>query len=429
MIFWSLISILSIPVLGQFGRISFGSGGILWLDILLPLFILGWGILMMYKKENPFMRLLAYPLAPFIALFVVICFGSLLYNAFWFSSLSSFIEGVFYAIRYASILVFSIIIYDTFKQQSFGQYHQYGIYFLGSIATILALLGLLQLWQYPDFAKMAEQGWDPHIGRLLSTWFDPNFLGSFFSFVLILLISVVTLTWKEEIKTIFDISKWVQKKQNSLLLGMIFVLLVALLLTYSRSALLAFLIPVTFLGILYFRTFFIFSVVVIGLLLPFSDRAMQRISDGVSSAFSLAQEQSLFMPDATARLRVENFQEGLSLGNNHFFTGIGFNVIRQYKTENIHSAGGFDSSLLTVFVTTGIFGLFIFLLLHFYAFRVVLYHIMHSSAAWQKGFGIGLLVNFFGVFAQSFFINSLFFPFFILYFWGCIAFFLSMKKG
>jgi len=35
---------------------------------------------------------------------------------------------------------------------------------------------------FPSFKdlRMNELGWDPHEGRLLSTWFDPNYVGIYF---------------------------------------------------------------------------------------------------------------------------------------------------------------------------------------------------------------------------------------------------------
>lgn len=424
--FWVVVLAFVFPILGQFGRFSLGGGAMLLQDVYIPFAIMLWAITQWKDGKNPFNTLWNYPLAKPIFLVIAVFFLSLLYNAFWFQSYAVLAEGLFYWIRYASILIFSIVVWDVFSEDQGQHYKPLIPTALATLGLVLAVLGFLQLFLYPDFAKMAEKGWDPHIGRLLSTWFDPNFLGSFFSFILIILISVLAMVFLQKAHTIADLLSLIKKERTiQFLMATVLVLLVALLLTYSRSALLAFIIPIFLIGIVYFRVLLLAGLGIILLLLPFSQRATQRISDGISSVFSIVEEQSLFMPDATARLRVENFQEGLSLGNQYFFTGIGFNVIRQYKTENIHSAGGFDSSLLTVFVTSGVFGLFSFLLLHFLAFVVVLRKTITLSLSWQKGLGVGILANFFGVFAQSFFINSLFFPFFIIFFWALIAVFLT----
>ena len=46
-------------------------------------------------------------------------------------------------------------------------------------SAILIGIGFLQWYFVSDFGFMALAGWDPHQGRLLSTFFDPNFFGTF----------------------------------------------------------------------------------------------------------------------------------------------------------------------------------------------------------------------------------------------------------
>ena len=71
---------------------------------------------------------------------------------------------------------------------------------------------------------MHLEGWDPHIGRLLSTWFDPNFIGGFLGFILSITIALGLYYWKEK------------RTKLALVLGIIgFIGLIALYLTYSRS--------------------------------------------------------------------------------------------------------------------------------------------------------------------------------------------------
>ena len=203
------------------------------------------------------------------------------------------------------------------------------------------------------------------------------------------------------------------------------ILLIVLLLTYSRSALLAFALPVFFMGIFYFRSILIIGSLALILVLPFAPRALDRITDGLQSAVSVTQEETMFLPDPTARLRVENFSQGTTLALDNFWTGIGFNTIRLYKTENIHSAGGFDSSLLTVLVTSGIFGLTAFLFFYYQAVKNLIRQAWKSNDMLKKGASIGAAFGFIGIFAQSFFINSLFFPFFMVFVFGILGILLA----
>jgi O-antigen ligase len=121
-------------------------------------------------------------------------------------------------------------------------------------------------------------------------------------------------------------------------------------------------------------------------------------------------------------------QQGLKLASEHFWTGIGFNTIRLYKSQNIHSSGGFDSSLLTTLTTSGIFGLIAFL--YFY-FRLTV-KLLWKSREYKKstilyGATVGFLASFLGFFAQSFFINSLFYSLFIIFIFGLSGVVLSKQ--
>lgn len=429
MIIYFIFIAFCIPFLGQIARFEIGGKGLLLLDLWTAITIFTWLFLSWKNNEPIIKKLKKYPLWNPILSLLFFFWASLLFNAFWIDSWKSIAEGVFYALRYSFLLFFSFIVFDEFFKKNKKNFLEDSVLFLIFFSGGLAILGFLQLFFYPDFAQMAEKGWDPHIGRLLSTWFDPNFMGSFFAYTIIIFIAIISMFWKKHVHCFQDIHSFFRSHPLiPYLLWVIPLLLVAIVFTYSRSALLAFIIPFLILGIFYFRIALIVGIVSVFILLPFSERAMQRVGDGVQSAFSLMNTQSMFIPDATARLRVENFQEGIDIANQHFLTGVGFNFIREYKVENIHSSGGFDSSLLTVFVTSGVFGFFAFLLLHFIACKEVLLVFFQSQHPISKGIGAGILVNMIGVFAQSFFINSLFFPFFVLYFWGIIAIYLASSK-
>ena len=236
---------------------------------------------------------------------------------------------------------------------------------------------------------MAILGWDPHIGRLLSTWFDPNYLGGLFSFLLVLMAGIFSYSVPGSIKKVQDRIRNISKNEI-IFFGVTGLFFLALIFTFSRSALLTFAFPVFFLGIFYFRKIFVLSVLIVFLVLPFSDRAMQRIGDGLQSAVSVSEDSPIFLPDPTARLRVENFSEGIQLVEENFWTGVGFNTIRLHRTENINSSGGFDSSLLTVFVTTGFFGFVAFLWLYFSIIKKIFFRNNSKKSLIKKGIRRGL---------------------------------------
>ncbi len=442
MVYYGILIALLSTLFGQFFRFEISGGAFLFLDLFLPALFLVWCLKILLQKKNIWKALKQYPLFFEGLIVLVLFFISLLLSGVYLS-LSDFLISGFYLFRYTFLFLFSVIVYSEYSAYKTDKDKISLLTVIVSIAVTLSILGFIQLYIYPDFGAMAEKGWDPHIGRLLSTWFDPNFLGSFFSFILAILAGIFGVYTKQ-----YPIFSWniTDNKKNFLThynknITLIFilitiVLLLALLLTYSRSALLAFVLPAFFLGIIYFRGLLLTLSLAIILLLPFSPRATERITDGINSAISLTEKDSMFVPDPTARLRVENMQQGVSLSAENFWTGIGFNTIRLYKTKNIHSSGGFDSSLLTTLVTSGIFGLIAFLFFYFRLGIKLLWkareyknstnETKHSTILY--GATVGFLASFLGIFAQSFFINSLYYSFFILFIFGISGLLLSKNK-
>jgi len=438
MIFYGILLALLSTIFGQFLRFEIGSGGILFLDVFLPFLSILWGGQKIL--ENGFMnmwkKLQKFPLF-WESFFLITLFSASLFLSGSDLTLREFSESGFYLFRYFFLLLFAFIVFD---ELSHGKNHKKKqkifLYTIFTSGVLLAILGFIQLKIYPDFKEMAKIGWDPHIGRLLSTWFDPNFLGGLFSFLLVLLAGIFSVFLPHIQKDIKNRAYAILPYTNYILFSVISgILLLALLFTFSRSALLTFVLPVFFLGIFYFRKILLIAGLGILFVLPFSDRAMQRIGDGIQSAVSVTESHPLFLPDPTARLRVENFEEGIHLVSKNpenFIRGIGFNTIRLHRTENIHSSGGFDSSLLNVFVTTGIFGLIVFLWFHLSLIikisrklRKFVYQKItqkNSENLCKKGIQRGLIFSLVGIFAQSFFINFLFFPLFLIYFFGILGY-------
>lgn len=267
--------------------------------------------------------------------------------------------------------------------------------------TTLAVLGFLQLWLFPSFLELEMQkyGWDPHENRLLSTWFDPNFIGGLFAFLAGL---DIDMTIKEKVvlkKSAMGIS--------------VLVLLTALLLTYSRSAYIAFAVTAGVFGLMHSRKLLI-TLCIAGLLFTAtSERAQERIGGIIQSIRSLTQENSGELPDATARLRIESWKNTWEIFSEHPVLGVGFNAFKfaQLKKgfiqeKNVHSGSGSDASLLTILATTGVIG--------FGVFCWLLYNLLHN--AWRKK-NYGLLASLCGLFIHSLFVNSLLLPFIMIYLW------------
>lgn len=264
---------------------------------------------------------------------------------------------------------------------------------------ILAGLGFWLMTQIPNFtdAGLTEEGWDPHIGRLTSTWLDPNFAAGAFAFIL-------AYAGAE-----FLSSKKVLKQIS--LLGIAGVLLVALLLTYSRSGLLALGVAGLVLGLVKSRQLLIGLIVVAAIGMFISPRLAERVGELAQSASSLTGNSQQVL-DPTAQLRVSSWKEGWRIWEQSPLLGTGYGAYKfhqNFSDEDSHAATGSDFSLLNVAATTGVLGLMAYLALLSSLFL----------DAWKNrktALGLGFLAAGAGLLVHSVFVNSLFYPPLMLYF-------------
>jgi hypothetical protein len=249
-------------------------------------------------------------------------------------------------------------------------------------SSLLAGFGLIQYFFLPDTRFLKYSGWDDHYFRLISTLIDPAFTG----IILVLGLVLISLT---------------RRRQKSFypLFGLHFI---SLLLTYSRSSYLA-----------------LFTA---GLVLAWQKHRLKPFL--VLFCLALVLMLSLPRPGGegvklerlySVNQRLENWGEAWTIIKQHPSLGIGFNALRYYR-ENLsptsgdwqtsHAASGFDSSLLFVFVTTGLFGLVFYLSLLSQTWFFYPHPVKLSLAA---------------LLAHSLFNNSLFYSWVMLWFWILLA--------
>lgn len=366
---------------GEFGRISLGNFGFLITD-LLALFTLA-GTLPFALKTKPRSHII------WLTIFVTIAILSLLLN---FATLetNTLIKAWMYLARFVVYggLLFTL---PVFLRKT--ETHNYFFKCLIFSAVVTAILGFLQLHFFPDFEKLEldEVGWDPHKGRLTSTWLDPNFVGGYFAFIATVLISQI-----------------LKNPKNRLFYGaMAFILFLALYFTFSRSAYLALAVGLTAIALLQARWLIAVGLAGIVIILGSGTRASERIWDMANSFTALFGSETSVI-DPTSRLRLENWGEGFMIVKENPWLGTGYGTYGEVQWEKgnlssqeAHSASGADSSLLTVWATTGTLGLIFYL-----GFLVSLTRFVwknHSPLAW------GILAGMAGIFVHGFFVNSLFF--------------------
>ncbi len=380
-------------VFGQIARINLPFGGaVLVSDIFLFLLILAWLIKKIVKKEK-FSYLYFFP-------FFVLFFGVALVSLFRSLNSLSFFEFLtsgLYLLRFLGIVCFFWVTADIFQRKEARQY----LYFFGLMAFLLCFLGFLQFAFFPDLRFLAEYGWDPHVGRMTGTWLDPNFFGGMLVFILSLIFGLI-IFWPHQ--------KEIKEKKESLkffggkifLFATAFYFVIALLLTYSRSSYLAFVVSFCLFALLRNKKWLVAGAITLLILILLFPYAQKRI-EGARGL------------DATARMRILSWQKIYKIWQDYFWLGTGYNALPYVQKDlgiisdlSLHSRAGSDSSLLTIAATTGLFGLLSFLLFIFMILKTI-WEIWRDGKQryWLRGASLGFFAGFLGLLVHSQFVNSL----------------------
>ncbi len=316
-------------------------------------------------------RLLSAP-APFLSLRQSPLFWPILLLSFWLSAswlfslrIFTFGEALFGFLYLGRFLVYLALLLLLSVGQKASLFHRWTRLLLTSIA----LLGFFQFWFFPDLRLWERAGWDPHLGRLTASFFDPNLLASFLLLGLFFLLT-----------------------EAGIFKGLILFLLAAFFFTLSRSGWLAFGVGVLG-GSLGQKKWLFLSLLLLWLAGVFLwPAARARAVDFLS-----------FGP--TLEARVENLKEGWEIFRREPFWGIGFNNLKAWRVKKEdpgqaeRSASGLDNSFLLVLSTAGVFGFLLYL--WFYGGLV------------RRFWVTGQTILAFGILAlgiQSLFVNALFYP-------------------
>lgn len=372
---------------GQLLRIpAFGSeGAMLPNDLLIPAVAAGWLWRGLLARRVQFVSSpLSWPLGTMFVVFVLTFIAGMLQLPF-LTGHERLVSSM-YLVRWAEYAMLFFVVADVVRTRNAGRSVLFSVL---AAAVLVALLGFVQLKVFPDFSSMVPKGWDPHVGRLLSTWFDPNFAAGFFSFVAVIAAGIALHSSGRMRVALWTVAA---------------VLFAGVVLTFSRSGYVAFIAGATVLTFLKSRRLFMLMVVVAGLVVM----SVPRVQERVIGAFSI---------DETAKTRIVSWKNALSVVQDFPLTGIGYNAYRFVQVDYgfqkdaaEHSAGGSDSSLLTVLVTAGSVGLAVYLWL-LWAYASVAWRAFRSGdSPLVRGLGLGALSAIASVAAHSFFINSLLYP-------------------
>ncbi len=410
---WGLFILLGLPILGEFSRLDFLGRSIVLSDLLIPLYEL----LLLWRLRPRFSDARFSRLLQTLLLFLAVAVFSLLYSLLALPA-SEVLAGGLYLLRLVFYLGLLPCSYWLIGRQQLPALHNWLIF----IALALAAGGFLQLQILPDLEELAKSaGYDPHINRLVGSWLDPNFIGGYFAAASLFLVSLALYRPTDRVRILLFITSAA--------------LLPALFLTYSRSAWLAFLCGLLVLGLLKARRLLIIVLIIGAIGLSVSDRAQQRAGELVTSMTSVLFNTSE-NPDPTARLRIQNWEQTLELIGQKPLLGHGYNNLAAVKmsegfikSEDVHSASGSDSSLLTLTATTGFAGLLVFLYFLWLILR-------DSWQTWRRttrpelaGWSLGLFIITLTLLVHSNFVNSLFFPQILLFYLPLIGVFYRLRFG
>ena len=321
--FWICLALL-IP--GMLARFDAGGAGVLATDLILPVFCTVWLIQKIVIERN-------FPKNRWIGagfFFVSILFATWLLGA-WDLDLKSKFLSAAYLVRLVEFLIFGWAATDLFQKSPSVRGTQgekssfYSKFF--TISAVVIFLGFVQFFIVPDISTFStEGGLDPHSGRLLGTWLDPNYLAGFLGF----LIPVVLGEW--------------YRRKNPKLLALAGIAIFALFFTFSRSGLLATGIGLGFFFLLKDWKILIIAALIATTGIAASPRAQQRIGELVGTTRSIILRDTDEV-DPTANLRITNWKKSFELFEKNPIVGTGFGTYRWAAAEegivdeNYFSAG------------------------------------------------------------------------------------------
>lgn len=373
--------LISFPV-AEIGKLQFKNGiGISINDIFLFLLIFSWIFFKLrFKKERK------YFLKKPILIFVSVGLISLILN-FYNLTLETFLISFLYLVRFVSY----VSLYFITKEFNSSTKNKISILLLFS-GFITVLIGYVQYFYYPNLGNLIYLGWDEHLYRMFSSFLDPNFAGIFF-----VIYFIYTLVFVKNYLIRRNIYKLI------LVTLLSFFTLIAIYLTYSRSALIMLFISIITFLILNKKSKLIFIVVLILSLMIFI------------SPKSFKTEGTNLLRTVSSESRITSMKYGLYIFEKNPIFGVGFNAYRYAQNKYLglnniywrttHAGAGTDNSFIFVLATTGVVG--------FIAYLYLILNILNlaKSNLTKNRYSAVLFSSLSGLLISSIFINSFFYVF------------------
>jgi hypothetical protein len=256
---------------------------------------------------------------------------TVLYFSFQNFNLEENLKSFFYLSRFFVYFYNSYLIYILISEKELTQEFIKKVLFINFLFFIFLII--VQLTIFYDLSEISVYGYDPHFGRVVGSFLDPNFLG----FYLILYFWFATFIIENRIISISSFS--------------------LILATQSRSALL---------------TLFIFFLLWL-IIKRKIDPLIYSMLTVVFILFSpmLQKFEHYSKANDSVNLRFQSFENGYLISRFSDFLGIGFNNYKNYQKSlglldesrvNTNVSNFNDSSFVSIYVLSGILGLSVFIL-------------------------------------------------------------------
>ncbi|QQS38543.1 O-antigen ligase family protein [Candidatus Woesebacteria bacterium] len=288
-------------------------------------------------------------------------------------SLGGVIVGAMYFVRALTYYFFYLFLRENVSDDT--QLREIIIKTLVFIGLVIALLGLIQYVIYPDLTGIVALGWDNHLYRLVGSFIDPGFTGLFLAFAILVGVYMQSIT------------------KDRRFVWIIGVMVIALLLTYSRASYLALLagLAALFVANSNLRKITAVYAFIFMISIPLLPRP---------NSIGVKLERT-----GTVVHRINNYDETISIWRNNPVFGVGYNTLCAYKKEILkrtdvgeHSCSGADSSLLLLLATTGVIGACAFVN---DALKIIKASMFTKNALFTA--------TLFSLFVHSLFVNSMFY--------------------
>jgi len=331
---WLIIPILVTIGLGQLIRWPIAGVSIPAIDLVVVVVVLIGGVMLLKNRSMTIPRPLMIGWFVLMVVFAV----SWIVNLSVLGARDGLVAFLFLA-RFVGYGLLPFVLWPHLSSRRLGGYSSW----LLMLFVWVAVLGWVQLGLFPDLQLFEYLGWDPHSGRLVSTFLDPNLVGIFLSFG----VGLGVIAWGEA-----------TTRRDKIMATIIAVfLIISVLATFSRSALLSLVIVLLMVGWMRYRKAVGVGLMVVAVMFMFVPRLQDRLA-------------GVWQLDTTARYRIASWQDGWELVKANPVFGVGYNAVasQRYKyvpedTEQLsrQAENGFDSSLLTIAAASGLVGLLVWL--------------------------------------------------------------------